>query len=127
MKKKVIRKKKIMIIEAPKAIAPTQKEAEIMALKSLVNQEGWQILVRIMEENISVLDFAILNKLNPETREPLTNEEVDKARDKRMLNIELKDLPNNYLKALLEEDRDTTPDLDPFWNNADAMRKAEQG
>ena len=120
---KAKKKKKVIIAQIPKAEAPTDIEDRVGALRSLVATPGWAVIVQILNDNISYLEKAILEKIDPETKTPLSDDEVERLRYKRSLNIELKDTPKKYTKMLIENEK-TPTNYDPYWN-IDDVRKME--
>ena len=127
-KKKPIKKPKVMTVEVEPVAVSGSPEARVSALKSLVASSGWAILVGIMNDNINYLESAILDKVNPETGEDITDEQVEFLRIKRGLNIELRDTPKNYSKEIMADlsgDGEDDDDGDPFWK-ADDLRKEEE-
>lgn len=112
-----------MTVQVPKAEAPNSIEERVLALKSLVATSGWAVIVKILNDNISYLEKAILEKIDPETKAVLSDEDVEKLRYKRSLNIELRDTPETYTKLLIESDNVPT-NYDPYWN-IDEVRKVE--
>ena len=120
---KAKKKKKVIIAKVPKAEAPIHIEDRVAALRSLVATPGWAVIVQILDDNISYLEKAILEKKDPETKAPLSDDDVEKLRYKRTLNIELKDTPKKYTKMLIEGE--SVPiNYDPYWN-VDDIRKME--
>lgn len=123
-KTKITKKNKVITVPIPKPEAPTEVDRVVAALKVLVVSEGWQIIRRILDENIKYLEQAILEKVDPLTKEELTDAEVESLRYKRSLNIELKETPNNYIKVVQKTEKEPE-DYDPFYKAAKEMRKSE--
>lgn len=122
--KKGVKKTKVMTVPVPKAEASNEADLQVNALKSLVASAGWAIIVRILDENIAYLEKAILEKKDPASGLELTDEEVEKLRYKRGLNIELKGTPGKYSQTLLDIEK-VPENFDPYWN-MDDLRKHEK-
>lgn len=118
-------KKEVMIAPVPKAEAPTGVQAEVASLKVLEVSEGWLVVRHILDENIKYLELAILDKIDPITKQVLTDEEVEKLRDKRNLNVELRDLPGKYSKVL-EDTGEIPKNFDPYYS-VEELIKARKG
>jgi len=124
VKDKKTKKVKVMTVPVEKPEAPTGIGDVVAALNALTISRGWQIITRVLDENIKYLEQAILEKQDPLTKITLTDEEVEGLRYKRGLNIEVKNTPNKYIKVV--EDTGVIPeDFDPFYKTAKEMRKAE--
>jgi len=125
MKKKIAKTKKklkIIVAQVPKPEA-TAVGNVLGALTSLEASEGWAIVVKILNDNISYLEKAIIDKIDPDTKEPLTNEEVEVLRVKRSLNIDLRETPKNYAKVV--NDTGQVPEeFDPYFKTNDEIIKA---
>lgn len=78
----------------------------------------WAELVVIMEENVKMLEEQILSKISLEpghVGEVLTDEEIDRLRDKRSAMIELMSQPEMVIRSLIgEENGEEEDDLDPY-------------
>jgi hypothetical protein len=120
-KTKKTKKKEILIVPVPKPEAPTESERMIAAMKSLEMNEGWNLVVKILDDNIAYLERAIINKKDPISDEVLSDVETDKLRDKVFLQRELKNTPQNYIK-LLEEKGEVPENYDPFWSAEDLAK-----
>ena len=124
-KLKKIKKNKVITVSIPKPEVSTGIDGIVAALNVLVMSEGWQIIRRILDENIKYLEQAILEKQDPLTKASLTDAEVESLRDKRNLNIELKRTPENYSKVVRDEGKEPE-NYDPFYKTAKEMRR-DQG
>jgi hypothetical protein len=128
MKKKIakIRKKKIgkvIVAQVPKPEATTVENV-IGALTSLEASQGWAIVVKILNDNISYLEKAIIEKIDPDTKLALTNEEVEILRIKRSLNIDLRETPKNYTRVV-NDTGDVPEEFDPYFKTNDEIIKAQ--
>lgn len=88
----------------------------IERMKAFQTNQDWIYLVQIMEENVKFLEEQILSgrSLEPGSEgKKLTNEEVDRLRDKRDVQRDLMKLPVNIINQLTQYD--TPPEeFDPF-------------
>ena len=124
MTKKQTKKTKVMTVEIPKQEAPALNAVEnvIASLTSLQASQGWAIVVKILNDNIAYLEKAILEKVDPITKEVLTDAEVEILRIKRGLNIDLRDTPGNYSKVV-KDVGEVPVEYDPFFKtNADIIK-----
>lgn len=90
---------------------------KIEILRAGQSSPFWGILVEITRENIEVLEMQILDKVSIENGhegEPLTDEEVDRLRDKRSAMIEIMALPEVIMADLGRVDAPEEDDLDPY-------------
>jgi hypothetical protein len=120
-------KKKFQPIVAPtpRIEAATEIERIILALTALQASEGWGVVRKILDDNIKYLETAILEKIDPATKEPLNDKEVDDARYRRDLNIELRDTPENYIKVV--QDTGIVPqDYDPYFKTKLEIDRAQR-
>lgn len=117
-------KKKIQIAQTPKTQPEKKLAPEIIvgALASLEASQGWAIIVGIINDNITYLDRCILEKIDPLTKEPFTDAEVDILRTKRSLNIDLKETPSNYSKVVLNVGAEPE-NYDPYFKTNDEIKK----
>jgi len=124
-KKKETKIKGIEVLTVPIAQPQLQTEAQsvIAALKSMAATEGWAIIVKILNDNIKYLEKAILEKIDPETKEPLSEAEVEICRIKRLLNIELRDTPQNY-SEIVKEIGNLPENYDPYYKTKEEIDKA---
>jgi len=125
-KKKVkkVKEIKVMTVEVEKSQVSDDTTERVSALNSLVASRGWTIIVEVLKTNIAYLEMAILEKKDPVSKIELSDEEVEKLRYKRNLNIELMNTPQNYSKVLVEIEK-TPENFDPYWN-MDDIRKHEE-
>ena len=120
---KKITKKKIMTVPMPKPEAPKASDSIIGALASLQASVGWAVIVKILNDNIKYLELAILGKIDPVTKAPLNDKQVEVLRTKRGLNIELRDTPANYSKVV--KDMGGVPiEYDPYFKTNDDIIRA---
>ena len=112
-----------MTVPMPKAEAPDAAENVIGALASLQTSIGWAVIVKILNDNIKYLELAILEKIDPVTKVPLNDKQVEVLRTKRGLNIELRDTPANYSKVV--KDMGGVPiEYDPYFKTNDDIIRA---
>lgn len=117
--------KKVMTVEIPKTETPISVENVKSALDSLVVSSGWQIIRKILDDNINYLETAILEKIDPKTKVSISDDEVEKLRYKRNLNIEVRDTPKNYKKHL--DDTGIVPkEFDPYFKTKDEIQRVEK-
>ena len=114
---------KVMTVEVPQPQLQTETQSVIAALKSMSATEGWAIMVKILNDNIKYLETAILDKIDPSTKQPLTEEEIEICRIKRLLNIELRDTPQNY-SNVVKEIGEIPIEYDPYFKTKDAIDRA---
>jgi len=127
MPKKIKKTKKVMTVEVPKKETPALDDTKgvVAALASMQASTGWAIMVKILNDNIKYLETAILNGIDPITKLKLTDEEVEGARVKRNLNIELRDTPANYAKEV-KRTGEIPDDDDPYFKTMAEIKKAEK-
>ena len=106
---KVVKHKKFNLSLESEAHAPEI----IAALTNLEFDHGWQLLKKIFESNIAVLEGSILKKIDPESGEPLSEEDCDRQRDKLAYLEELVNKPQEIIKRLSEHDPEM-PEYDPY-------------
>jgi hypothetical protein len=118
---------KVMTVEIPKQEAPAVDAVEniIAALTSLQASTGWAIVKKILDDNIKYLETAILEKVDPITKLPLDDKEIEVLRTKRGLNIELRDTPANYSKVVKDTGEIPT-EYDPYFKTMAEMQKAKE-
>ena len=114
-----------MTVPIPKPEAPSAADTVIGALASLVASQGWAIVVKILNDNIAYLEKAILDQVDPITKEPLTDAEADKLRTKRDLNTEVRDTPQNYSKVV-KDTGEVPEDFDPYYKTKKEIDKDQQ-
>jgi outer membrane receptor for ferric coprogen and ferric-rhodotorulic acid len=118
---------KVFTVEIPKQEAPETSAVEsiIASLASMQASAGWAVVVKILNDNIKFLETAILEKVDPITKEKLTDAEVEVLRTKRSLNIDLRDTPQNYSKVV--KDAGEVPvEYDPYFKTMEEIQKAKQ-
>ncbi len=125
-KKKETKIKGIEVLTVPIAQPQLQTETQsvVAALKSMAATEGWAIMVKILNDNIKYLETAILEKIDPITKEPLSEAEIEICRIKRLLNIELRDTPQNYSETV-KELGSLPVDYDPYYKTKDEIDKVK--
>lgn len=92
------------------------KASLIELMKAGMASPFWAEIVKITRENIAMLEQQIITKRSLEpghTGEELTNEEVDRLRDKRSAMEDLINLPGTIAEELTREDL-PEDDHDPY-------------
>lgn len=118
---------KVMTVEIPKQEAPAVDAIEniIASLASMQATTGWAIMVKILNDNIKFLETAILEKVDPITKTPLTDAQVEELRIKRGLNIELRDTPQNYSKVV-KDTGETPVEYDPYFKTQKEIENSKK-
>jgi len=124
MAKKSKKIKRIMTVKLPKPEAPSAVENVVGSLASLQASTGWALIVKILNDNISYLEQAIINKIDPLSKEPLTEKEVEEARLKRSLSIDLRETPANYSKQV-KDTGEVPEEFDPYFKTMSEVLKAK--
>jgi len=114
-KRKPQKKKEAIVvpIPQPKAIEINEVDRITGALTALQASEGWAIILKVLNENIAYLEKAILEKKDPASGEGLDDKEIDDARYKRSLNIDLRDTPQNYIRIVRDSGQEPE-NYDPY-------------
>lgn len=103
-----------MTVPVPEAEAPKEVGDIIAALTSMQATTGWAVIVKILNENIAYLENAIIEKIDPVSKEKLTEKETDLFRKMRGLNLDLLNTPKNYIQVL--KDTSEVPiEYDPYF------------
>lgn len=84
----------------------------------------WAALVKITQENIKMLETEIITKTNLQTGAELTNEEVDRRRDKRQALEDVINLPNEIIADSRHEDQEEESD-DPYPQTSADVRRMD--
>lgn len=85
-----------------------KKSAAVAAFRQLKKQEGWRLLVQVAQANIDSLEEQILSR-----PEGLSEDEIDRRRDKRLAYKEIIGIPDHLIE-LLEEPERFTAEADPY-------------
>jgi len=112
-------------VELPKQATPNLVENVKSALDALAISPGWQIICKILNDNIDYLEMAILERIDPKTKALLSHEEVEELRKMRSLNIEVRDTPKNYKKHL-EKTGIVPKEFDPYFKTRSEIQKADR-
>lgn len=115
----------VMTVPVAKPEVPTALKNVIGALASMTASPGWALVVKIINDNINYLEKAILEKIDPVSKESLTDAEVEILRIKRSLNIDLRDTPANYSK-IVRDAGEVPTEYDPYFKTNDEIKKAKQ-
>jgi hypothetical protein len=87
---------------------------KVAALQALQGSSGWAILVEILNDNKKYLEEAILSAVDPETRTEMTEKEIEQARHKRGLTIELIDTPQKLIDEIKRSEKVEIVNFDPY-------------
>lgn len=98
----------------------TSIENSVGALVSLQASTGWAIIVGIIDDNLAYLEKGILEKVDPITKEPLSEVEIETLRLKRGLNIELRNTPQKYTQAITKTGQ-LPKNYDPYYKNKEEI------
>lgn len=104
-----------------KAAAKTKKdkgldmvEADILHFQGLMQHPGWVRLATIIDRNIDLLREQIVEK-RANDGSPLTNEQVDRLRDRLTDIREIRNAPETYVRMLTEKGLEAKIDeYDPY-------------
>lgn len=91
-----------------------QSDELVAYMLEMTATSGWRLLKQIMENNISVLEAAIIDKTDPLSGEQLKEEEVEEARKKRNIMKELIEKPNQLIETFKRQAGIATPTYDPY-------------
>lgn len=125
MAKFKIKKKIVMVAQVPKTEAPTEPDGQILALQALQVSPGWQIVRKVLSDNIMFLEDGILNRRDPKTMEAITDEQVQQFRVRRNILVELRDTPEHYIKMLTSPEVPADDDNDPYFRSFKEMEAAQ--
>jgi hypothetical protein len=108
--------KKIMTVPLPKPKAEDMTaETMIIQLQALMLSDGWQIVRKVTNENIRVLEEQILEKRDGKVE--LTEEQVDRLRDKRGFLKDLAEFPERFI-SILQQKAVKPEEYDPYYSDA---------
>lgn len=94
---------------------------KVAALRSLQVSVGWGILLGTLKDNQDYLERAILDGIDPITKERLEPKEQDEARNKRGLLIELMQTPEKLIAAIENAEGSEAIDFDPYAKEASEL------
>jgi hypothetical protein len=120
--KKPATKKKTVIMPVPDPVVPEANEEIIAALSSLRSSMGRAIILMILNDNISYLEKAILDKIDPLSKTTLSDSDIEILRMKRQLNIDLRDTPENYIKVV-KDVGEVPEEYDPYFRTNEEIIK----
>lgn len=110
---------KTIIIKGPKianfdlSFTKTSENIKIItALENLKSAPGWVFLAQVFGENIKFLENQIITKIGSDNL-PLSDQDVDKLRDKHAYLKELLEKPDFFLKKLRVSET-VEENLDPY-------------
>lgn len=104
---------------------PMSNETIILYLQDMMKSAGWKIVEQIFKDNIILIEKQILEKMNAETGESISEKEVDKLRIKREYFLQIIDTPKGYIE-MLENPESTPEEFDPFFKTIKDIEKARQ-
>jgi hypothetical protein len=124
----------VIIAQVPKTIIPTTDEDRISALKSLLVSAGWKIILEVLEGNIKYLESIVLDRKDLYTGAIIDDEkEIESARLKRALSVELKDLPQTLInkvrgisKTEEEENDDPYPQTQKDLDKMESLEESKE-
>lgn len=94
-----------------------ERASSIHALEQLIKSDGWDLIKRVLEENVYIKSGEILNERYDKT--PIYNED-DKLKDQRQFIIKLLKMPENQLADLKGEEVETEEEnFDPYFRVED--------
>jgi hypothetical protein len=120
--KKTTIKKKVVVLPVPAPVVPEANDEIIAALTSLKSSMGWAIILKILNDNISYLEKAILDKIDPLSKTTLSDSDIEILRMKRQLNIDLRDTPENYIKVV-KDVGEVPEEYDPYFRTNEEIIK----
>jgi hypothetical protein len=86
---------------------------EVIIFKGLLQHPGWQKLAQIMSENEDLLKEQIISKTALDGS-ALSNEQVDRIRDRLADIVEIRTSPERYIKLLTSKEDAEDEDYDPY-------------
>lgn len=106
--------------ETPKRLSDAEQVGALEALQVTI---GWNMVVEVLVDNQKYLERMILERIDPYTKKKLTETEVDEARHKRELTIELMETPAKLIKFIQDTERPEDVNFDPYETDAAALSK----
>ena len=88
-------------------------QADADALEGLAQTLGWAVMKRSLEANIANLEDQIISRSDA-VGNALTEEQVDRQRDKRLNLLDLKDLPTKLADFLRKGEQAVPEQFDPY-------------
>ena len=110
------------MLKLPTEPVPESMVDVIAAMESLMISRGWQKIVKILNDNITYLETAILERVDPITKVFLSDSDVDLLRIKRKLNIDLRETPQNY-SQIVREAGEEPENYDPYFKTNDEIKQ----
>jgi len=123
MAKKIAKKPiKTIIAKVPKipnfdlSFEKTDENTKIIvALENLKASGGWQFLTQVFEKNIEYIGNQIITKLGDDGK-PITEDQVDRLRDRYSYLKELLAKPDHFLKILrADTKKESRDEHDPYY------------
>ena len=93
---------------------PEQADELVAHMVQLQASTGWVLLKQIMLGNISVLESAIIDKIDPQTGNALTEENLDIARNKRGIMKEMVEKPQALIDLFKRQTGVPVETYDPY-------------
>jgi|GEM_PF-5090669 hypothetical protein len=116
MAKKTTKKPiRTIIVKRKEQGAVVKNDAGIIAdLQALFLTRGWNIVVDNHEKNIRLLEKQIIEKIDLDGK-PLSDQEIDRLRDRRGCMEDLINAPKEIIAALQKDDSEPEQeDFDPY-------------
>lgn len=111
-------------VDTPATPTKSSLAEQISALTSLQASVGWAMIVQVLQTNKAYLERMILDRIDPESEEELSESEVDKVRYKRELTIDLLETPMNLIRYIEEmSEGDQLVDYDPYQKAEELIKK----
>ncbi|MCR4306302.1 MAG: hypothetical protein NUV73_04440 [Candidatus Daviesbacteria bacterium] len=85
-----------------------ERESAVNIFKSLLDSPGWQLIEKILDENIELVKKNIIDGTENETKET-----IDRLRDKLKVHEELRNLPKIMIKTFTTSETQV-PEADPY-------------
>jgi len=110
------KKTKTIVKKIAKPVPSKNAEGQVLELRALLMTPGWQIVRKNISDNIEVLKFQILRKINFNTKKELADPEVDRLRDQLNFMEDIIDTPEKIIEQLSPSE-ETEEDPDPYYKN----------
>lgn len=93
---------------------PAQAEELVAYMVQLQASAGWLLLRQIMQGNIAVLEAMIIDRIDMNTGNKLTEEQLDEARDKRAIMKEMIEKPQALIDMFKKQTGTPVETFDPY-------------
>jgi 5-bromo-4-chloroindolyl phosphate hydrolysis protein len=111
-----MKKKKVIVGKVAKVVPSKTVEGQVLELRALLMSPGWQIVRKNISDNIEVLKFQILRKIDFNTKKELADSEVDRLRDQLNFMEDIIDTPEKIIEQL-SPNEEMEEDPDPYYKN----------